>query len=178
MKMEAPEIVDVLGGDVSTPDAPVEETPEQRRIKELEHQLALSQGRKDLKPEFVESPESKEAILIHFVEDGFTASGVNWKRGQEVVFVPGTKPYEQTKDRHGVSWLAMDDRVQMHRFGKVFFRRGPWPGLGYDAITPDDFEALNVIGTKQAMGPLDAAQLRRAAEMERNRRRSAPLMPS
>jgi hypothetical protein len=177
--MEATEIVDVLGGEtLSDVESPKQETPEERRIKELEHQLALAQGTKDVKPKFVPSEESKKSILIHFVEDGFTASGVNWKRGQEVVFNPGTKPYEQTKDRNGVSWLAMDDKAQMRRFGKVFFRRGEWPGLGYDAIKPDDFEALNVIGTKQAMSPLDAAQLRRAAEMERNRRRMAPLMPS
>lgn len=68
-------------------------------------------------------------ILLHFVEDGFTADGAVWVRGQELEYHKGTAEYEQTLDRNGVSWLDLvgDEAAQMDRFGKVMFRPGPWP---------------------------------------------------
>jgi hypothetical protein len=71
-------------------------------------------------------------ILIHILEDGFTAAGQVWYRGQEIEYIVGEQAFEDTKDRHGRSWLACDDATQMQRWGRVMFRRGPWPGASYD----------------------------------------------
>jgi hypothetical protein len=112
--------------------APVE-TPEQARIRELEHQLALQRTKEfEAAPdqEIVASGETK--LTIHFLIDGFTACGRVWMRGQELEFdIPGL-PFEDTKDRNGETWLAFDDAAQMEHYGKVYFRRGPWPGSGYE----------------------------------------------
>lgn len=108
-------------------------TPEQLEIRRLEDQLAkLRMARAETaEPELVApSPVAARKILIHFIEDGFTACGQVWVRGQELEFdVPG-RAYESTKNRFGTSWLdlAGDDFAQVDKYGKIFFRLGPWPG--------------------------------------------------
>src|ERR1700759_3724669 len=108
-------------------------SPEERHIRELEDQLVKLRGSRAeaAEPELVApSPQAEKKILIHFLEDGFTACGNVWVRGQELEFdIPG-RAYESTKDRFGNSWLsyAGDDFAQVERYGKIFFRLGPWPG--------------------------------------------------
>lgn len=76
----------------------------------------------------------KDTILLHFVEDGFTADGAVWVRGQELEYPLDSPEYEQTKDRNGDSWLDLvtDESAQIDRFGKVMFREGPWPYKDYE----------------------------------------------
>jgi hypothetical protein len=127
------------------------ETPEQARIRELEHQLAIKRTQEyENTPEQEVIASGEEKILIHFLIDGFTACGRVWMRGQELEFDVGGLPYEDTKDRNGESWLDLDDAAQMIRYGKVYFRRGPWPGAEWE--DPD------------------------AAAKEQARRRSAPVL--
>lgn len=71
-------------------------------------------------------------LLIHILEDGFTAHGQVWYRGQEIEYTVGEQVYEDTKDRRGNTWLNWDDATQMRNWGKVNFRRGPWPGGLYE----------------------------------------------
>lgn len=71
-------------------------------------------------------------ILIHVREDGFTANGRVWYRGQELLFVVGDEAYKDTQDRHGRSWLSLTDNDQMRIYGQVMFGFGPWPGATYD----------------------------------------------
>lgn len=73
-----------------------------------------------------------ETIIVHILEDGFTAAGRVWYRGQELEYTVGEQSFEDTKDRLGVSWLLYDDSDQMRHWGRVMFRRGPWPGLEYE----------------------------------------------
>lgn len=133
-------------------------TAEQKKIRELENQLAIANANKfdSAQDEFVVAT-SDNKLLIHVLEDGLTFNGQVWYRGQEIEFdLPGgggdTQPFEDTKDRHGKTWLALDEAAQMRRWGKVRFRRGPWPGVRH----------------------VDPA----AEEAERQRRRAAPKMPS
>lgn len=86
----------------------------------------------DLLPDPVPPPTDGTTLLIHVLEDGFTANGQVWYRGQEIEYVVGKQPYEDTKDRNGKTWLEWDDAEQMRRWGKVNFRRGPWPGSVYE----------------------------------------------
>jgi len=128
-------------------------TPEQKRIRDLEHRLAVAQTRKlDSAAEELDELQEGEGVLIHIVEDGFTAQGRVWYRGQEIEFVKGSRAYNQTFGRDGHSWLELDDAAQYDRFGKIYFRRGPWPGKPW---------------------PADAS-----GQAEAQRARRAPLLPS
>lgn len=65
-------------------------------------------------------------VLVHFLEDGFTAFSQVWYRGQELEITPEMR--ESTIDRAGKTWIDMDDSEQFERFERVMFRLGPWPG--------------------------------------------------
>lgn len=143
---------------VLTPPKPARPAPaitaDQQRIRDLEHQLAISETSKlenAVDSEVVAEGENK--ILIHFLIDGFTTAGRVWYRGQELEFdIPGPA-FEDTKDTNGYSWLAMDDAAQMARYGKVYFRRGPWPGSDYD-----ESEAAAAERARRRSVPLPAAR--------------------
>lgn len=76
--------------------------------------------------------------IVHVVEDGLTAGGRVWYRGQELQFSRNSEQFRATQDRMGVSWLDYDDREQMRRWGRVMFRPGAWPGRAYaDAKAAD-----------------------------------------
>ena len=133
---------------------PVEQLNEdQKRIRELEDQLARKNTRIfENSEDQYEILEGEETILIHFVEDGLTALGRVWYTGQELEFAIGGKAYEQTKNRFGVSWVEQSENDQIEKRGKVYFRRGAWPGKQYDNSA--------------------------ASAAERKRRRAAPVLTS
>jgi len=203
----APEVVDVLAQVVPVP-APVELppvveiptfellpddpapaprpapestlTPEQRRIRDLENQLAVERGRKDPEPELEEpaEPGAQGNILIHFVAEGFTALGMVWRRGQELEFVPGSPAYRDTCDRFGRSWLELRDneQAQVERFKEVKFRSGPWLGKSYAEVASAHFERLKPLQDGQSLAPTEQ-ELRQAALAEARRNRAAPRLP-
>lgn len=73
-----------------------------------------------------------DTVLIHVLEDGFTANGRVWYRGQEIEYVVGQPAYKDTCNIHGESWLELDAEGQFARFGKLMFNLGPWPGGEYE----------------------------------------------
>lgn len=192
----SPQVVDPLAepAEQPTPVEPVDEapaepvrpapesqlTPEQRRIRELENQLALERGAKDPEVEFDElaSPGDGGNIVIHFLEDGFTALGQIWMRGQELEFEPGSQAYRDTCDRHGRSWLELrgDEFGQVERWGAVMFRNGPWPGKPLTAVAGETFEPVRAPDGSVVRGP-SAQELEAAAVAEAKRRRAAPRLP-
>jgi hypothetical protein len=108
-------------------------TPDQKRIRDLEDQLARKQAaRLTTAEDTLADKEDGDTLLIHFLEDGFTACGRVWYRGQELEFTIGSKAFIEQKDRAGRSWLELDDSDQMRKFGRVYFRRGPWPGKEWE----------------------------------------------
>lgn len=152
-------------------------SPEQERIKQLETQLAQLAGKKDVEPviEPVSVPGDDGNIVIHFLEDGFSALGNVWYRGQELEFEPGGKAHKDTFDRFGRSWLDLrnNEFAQVERWGKVMFRNGPWPGKRYLDAVKAGFEKLrSEDGTPIA--PPTEEELARAEKAEAKRRRSAP----
>jgi hypothetical protein len=156
------------------PDRPTPEaqlTPEQRRIRQLEDQLARAQGEKDPERE-LERPVGKEGekVLIHFAADGLTSLGQVWYRGQELEIVIGSGAYQDTCDRTGWSWLSLvdDEFGQMNRWGRVMFRRGPWRGGSY---SDDRREALSGITSPSQ------EELLAASRAEASRGRAAPRLP-
>lgn len=108
-------------------------TPKQKEIRDLQDALAAKKAREIIDAgEVFEDPEdSEEVVLIHFLEDGFTAQGRVWFRGQEVRFLKNGQAWLDTFDRTGDSWLenCIDDEGEQYaRWGRVMFRRGPWRG--------------------------------------------------
>lgn len=149
------------------------ETAEQREIRELKEQVKalMAQPQPDSEPDseptkVEETPEEGDTFLIHFLEDGITAQGQVWYRGQELEFMVGSKAWNDTFDRFGKSWILMSENDQADRKGKVYFRRGPWPG-----------KPSYKDGQWEKDAPAESA-LEQADIKERERRRKgAPTLP-
>lgn len=125
------------------------------------HDAAIAQGRDDPSAtldQTVAAPGT-QVVLIHFLEDGFTALGNVWRRGQELEFVVPSEAHDATKNRFGVSWLdlAYDEMSQSRKYGKVLFRLGPWPGAPW----PDDV-AGQAERTRSRKPPIPPRIIRRA----------------
>lgn len=154
----------------------VELTPEQLEIKALRDQLAKLSGKKDEEPvtEEITNPGDVDNILIHFLEDGLTALGKVWYRGQELEFVPGSRAYKDTFNRRGHSWLELrhNDFAQVERWGKVMFRPGPWPGKNYADGT---FETLRLEKGEGKIPPPSEDEIARAEKARQQR--AAPRLP-
>ncbi len=122
---------------ITTEEVAAIEEPSPEVDKAIKHAEALSEGKADPDVVYDDSTPSKEedTLLIHFTEDGFTALGVVWCKGQEVEFVIGSSAYEDTKDRFGKSWLDLVDNYseQRRRFGRVMFSKGESPVTCTDA---------------------------------------------
>jgi hypothetical protein len=154
-------------------------TPEQLRIRHLEDQLAREMGKKDPAVEYEPPTDSGENILIHFLEDGMTANGQVWYRGQELEFVPGSQTYRDTFDRNGNSWLDLrnNEFAQVDKYKKIMFRSGPWPGRSIvDAAGL--IKPLKSLNGDQAVPPPTTQELEAAAAAEAKRRRAAPRLPT
>lgn len=147
-------------------------------IRELQDQLAKERGRKDSEPEFemLAQPGSGENIVIHILEDGFTALGQIWYRGQELEFEVGSQAYKDTFDRRGQTWLSLagDDGAQIDKWDRVMFRVGPWPGrsLSQSKVT---FESVRGEGGASVPAPT-AEDLARAEAAEAKRGRAVPRL--
>ncbi len=74
-------------------------------------------------------PSIEGSITVHFLDDGLTLLGKVWYRGEELTINPGTENWEMA---HPV--LSMDEYAQEEKWGKRFFRPGPWRGKRLDEI--------------------------------------------
>lgn len=78
-----------------------------------------------------------QLVTINFVQDGMTAFGRIFYRGQELTIERGSAEWERTLDEEGNSWLEMDEDAQNDRWGERFFRPGKWTGKGFDVADPE-----------------------------------------
>jgi hypothetical protein len=111
--VDTPDVVASLAPDDDLADLFPAESPEQPTV-------AVSR--------FVEG----QKVLIHILEDGFTANGRVWYRGQEIEYTIGDDAFKDTQDREGRSWLELSPADQMRRYGRAMFGEGPWPGGVYE----------------------------------------------
>jgi hypothetical protein len=174
---EAPEDREASVDVVLTGIPDVELTPEQAEIKRLRDQLARETGRKDVGVQVQElaKPGDGSNILIHILEDGFTALGKVWYRGEELEFEPNRQAYKDTFNRRGQTWLdlRLDEFGQAERWGKVMFRNGPWPGKSYADGT---FETLRSEKGDSVIAPPTQAEIDKAEQLRK--RRAAPHLPA
>jgi len=113
------------------------------------------------------------------VDDVFTALGKVWYRGDEIEFAPGSQAYKDTQDRFGVSWLDKyidNDELQAQAWGRVVFRRGPWPGEKYAAAAGKYQKRRSLSGSGDVGGPSET-ELSALDEAARKARRVAPTLP-
>lgn len=105
-----------------------------------------------------------EVRTIHFVDDGLTALGKVWYRGEQISVDTASDDYQMTVDRTGRSWLDFDEVEQVERYGKVMFRPGPWP---YQRpMTEEEY-----------VSSLSAADAEAARRLEKQRQRQAAVAP-
>lgn len=147
-------------------------TEEEKAERRRQHQAAVAAGKRDVPLEWETAPEGAETFLIHFLEDGFGAFGNVWYRGQELEVIVGSERWEEGWNR-GTKWLRWQDAEQMHICGKVYFRRGPWPGRKSYADGAGAFERLKGPGDSEVTGP-SVEQLLQADKIEARRRRGVP----
>lgn len=105
-----------------------------------------------------------EVRTIHFVDDGLTALGKVWYRGEQISVDTASDDYQMTVDRLGRSWLDFDEVTQVERYGKVMFRPGPWP---YQRpMTEGEYEA--------SLSAVDAEAAHRLEKQRQRQQRVAP----
>lgn len=135
-------------------------TPAERAERDRMHREAVQLGARDPGVQYV-PPPAGDTELIHFLEDGLTFAGQVWFRGQELELEVGSERWVEAQ-----AWINMTDFEQAQRFnGKVFFRKGPWPGLRYQ-------DALQ--GQEAPPGAPDVSALMQAEMKERQRGRRVP----
>ncbi len=165
------EITDVDLGPVEP-----ELSPQVREIQRLKDQIAQLSGRRDEVPvvEELNNPGDGSNIVIHFLEDGLSALGQIWYRGQELEFEVGSRAHKDTYDRSGKSWLDLrnDEFAQVDRFGKIMFRNGPWPGKTYADGT---YEPMKEIGGSGSVPPPTEEEIAKAETARK--KRAAPRLP-
>lgn len=154
------------------PKPAAELTPEERAERDRQHAAALAAARQFEQAEPTYAPTEGEAVLIHFVADGFTAFGQVWFRGQEMEIGPGHPRWAEAR-----RWITLNRFEQVDRYGEQKFDFGPWPGRPYaDAV--GSFERL-VTGPKDAPVPVPvptAAELAGAQAAEVRRGRAVPML--
>lgn len=107
--------------------------------------------------------KTKKTRVFHVVEDGFTALGKTWVRGEEIFIEPNSKEEQLAYDRDGNFLFDLDDYEQMERFdGTVFFREGPWPGLKYDPRFVYEDGQVDEHGRKIEVSDAEIAALEKA----------------
>lgn len=75
---------------------------------------------------------AEKSITVNFVEDGFTALGKVWYRGEELTVQKGSEDWDKTLTPSGVSWLELSESEQEERYGRRMFREGRWSGKKYE----------------------------------------------
>lgn len=67
-------------------------------------------------------PADDGSVTVHFTDDGFTALGHVWLRGQELTAGPAHPRWDDIR-----TWIALTPAQQQARYGKVHFEPGPVP---------------------------------------------------
>ena len=161
-----------VSAEAARPRPASELTPEELAERDLQHAEAVAAAAQfEARPqEFVRA--EGEAILIHFIEDGLTAFGQVWYRGQELEIGPSHPRWQEA-----LGWITLDRFAQIERWGKQKFDYGPWPGRRSYAEAAGSFEHLSVIapdGTKIPYAGPSATELKAADDAEARRGRAVP----
>lgn len=158
------------GAETVRPKPAAELTDEERAEREQQHMAAITAAAAFEKAPEVILPAEGEAVLIHFTEDGLTAFGKVWYRGQELAIGPDHPRWPEA-----VGWIMLDKAGQFARWGRQYFDHGPWPFQRSYVDPAAHYEDMRPVGGQGKMsgGPSEE-ELRRADEAEQRRNRGVP----
>lgn len=144
-------------------------TPQQRALREAQHAEALRLGQADPGVRY-QPPRSSNTVLFHVLKSGWTWAGQVWMRGQEIELDIGSPRWQEAQ-----RFLGMTDEQQYETYGRVCFRKGPWPGRkSFADIEPGSYQPLAALdGKGRVTGPSTQA-LEEADRREQARRRGVP----
>jgi hypothetical protein len=150
----------------------LEETPEEKARKDREHAIAMEEAHKADSEANVQFPiiarDPDAEIVLHVVNDGFTALGKVWYYGEEIRLRVGTDAYKLACDRNGRPFFDMDEAEQIKRYGKVQFKTGAWEGRGASEMSEDAYMKALSEGDHDAVKRYEKQQ----------QRKSQPKVPS
>jgi hypothetical protein len=98
-------------------------TPQELVAREEAHRQALAVNaamEAQAVPDF--QPSQGEKIVIHFVDDGLSALGHVYLRGQEIAIGPDHPRWPDV-----VGWIMLTPEQQKARYGRQYFAPGPVP---------------------------------------------------
>ena len=126
------------------PEAAEPSEEELEEIKDLEDQIAKRNNARITSAapaafSDTSHDEGKDVLVIHFLEDGFSAFGAVWSKGQEIEIVKGSPEWNRTLDINGESWLDLvnNPQGQRRKWGKIFFAQGE-----YEWVEGEEFDVL------------------------------------
>jgi hypothetical protein len=138
--------------------------------KERAHRRAMEMGKENPVMAYApgKAPPGVETIVIHFLVDGFGASGNVWMRGQEIEVWPGHPRWREVQP-----WITLDVAGQYARYGRQVFGYGPWPGVKSYTAGVGHFQPLKTVSgdgtvaqpTEEEMARADAAEQRRGRRL-------------
>jgi len=169
MTAQAPDAVRAEG---VRPRPAAQLSPEELAERDKAHAAAVAEtARFEAQPQAWQPTEGR-AVLIHFIDDGLTAFGQVWYRGQELEIGPDHPRWEEAR-----GWILLNRAQQAERWGRQFFEHGPWPGRRSYTEEQGGFQQLS--GTDHAGNPVTIAgpgeeALRQADAAEARRARGVP----
>lgn len=172
LSMDAETAPQVVRAEGIRPRPAAELSAEELAAREKAHAAAVAETARfeAAPPEWVYT--EGDAVLIHFIDDGLTAFGQVWYRGQELEIGPDHPRWEEAR-----GWIMLNRMQQAARWGKHYFEHGPWPGRRSYTEGQESYERL--AGTDHQgnpvtiQGPGEEA-LRRADAIEAQRGRGVP----
>lgn len=144
-------------------------TAKERAQRDRQHSEAIAAAAAFEGQPVAYQPAEGESVLIHFIEDGLTAFGQVWYRGQELEIGPAHPRWSQARD-----WVTLSRAQQVDRWGKQYFDAGPWPGRRSYLDGAGSFENLKSLDKLATVTGPTEDELRRADEIEARRGRSVP----
>jgi hypothetical protein len=155
--------------DQDRPRPVAELTDEEKAERERQHAEAVAAAAAFEKAPEVIVPSEGEAVLIHFVEDGLTAFGRVWYRGQELAIGP-----DHPRWAEALGWIMLDKAAQFERWGKQYFDHGPWPFQRSYVDPGARYEEMKTVGGQGRVPGPSEEELRRADAAEAARGRGVP----
>lgn len=144
-------------------------TVQEKEDRDAQHAAAITATAQFEKAPEVIVQTPGEAIVIHFVEDGFTFAGRVWYRGQEMEIGPGHPRWPDAS-----RWIMLTRYEQVERYGKQYFEHGPWPGRRSYTDSRGMYEELNTMDKSGKFAGPTEEQLRQADAAEQARGRGVP----
>jgi hypothetical protein len=151
---EAAKAETVESGTITMTQAELQALLEQAKAKAFADAQEKASLESDDAPELPEvDPNSPNTVTVHFLDDGFTAMGRVWYRGEQYTCSKDSSEWVE----EARNWMMMSEYDQVKKYGRRLFAQGQWPYTGYDLDDPDldpkEREVLKRANAQRAISP-------------------------